>query len=260
MESYGEYNDKGVKKRYLILDKIDNPLDAYLMGYLYGDGGFIKNRGFSFIMVSSIDLNIITKFRDRYCPNNKIYNVGKKSSKKVKSINDVYELRFPPKFSKQLDKFGLFCYKKDRKIKGITPRFFINILHGLIDSDGFWTVSTRKDCRQDRLRCFITHRSEHFLRDVQRLLENVLEVSSSIYPHVSNNCYRLSIQNTEKCRKIAQSILFQGYEGNATKSRIIYTHLNKYEYALPKSDELLENPVKDNQQPSLIDEEGSETT
>jgi len=244
MEILREYIDKGNWRRYRDLQKVYDKQDAYLIGYLYGDGGFITNGGSSFMSVSSINWNVIEAFKDRFCPDQQVRNIGKKSSTKVKATNDVYELRFPPKFSKQLEKFGLFCKKKDRSLKGVPDKFFINVLHGLIDADGFWTVGHRKDCRSPRLRIMITHRSQHFLVDVQRKLEMLYNVSSTIVLHDSGQCYRLSVQNTSRAIMLAREIIANiDYTCNDFKLWMIKEYLNNVDMR-PKSDELLE-PVEE---------------
>lgn len=258
MEKYIEYTIRNTTKRYLELTKIDNPQDAYFIGYMYGDGGFVVHGGQSFMMVNSINQKLIEFFRDRYAPDAVIYNFGRKSSAKVRAINECYELRFTGRFSKQLDKFGLFCKKNDRKVLGIPNAFFINVLHGLFDSDGFWTVGNRKDCRVPRLRGFITHRSQYFLHDVQRKLSELYNISSTVAQHENKECYRLGIQNTLHSIELVKKMYNYNIVCNDVKKSKVLQYLNSY--VRQKSDELLEpvNGISSQATSTLV--EGSETT
>lgn len=234
-----EYNVRGEIKRYLEITS----QDSYLLGYLACDGGFVVNRGFPFIMVSSTEKYIVEEFRDKYIPDANIINVGIKSSKKVKATNPVYELRWPGKASKQFSKFGIFCKKTDRRVVGIPANQIYSYVAGIIDSDGFVTITHRKDCRTPRLRFFITHCSEKFLADLQ----NRLDISTTIRQH-GPNVWRLQAQNTEENKEFLLKVF--PYLKNKQKRYIVESYLNKY-YVPQASDELLE-PIR-NQQPSHID-------
>lgn len=196
MESYGEYTVRGRLYKYAIINKIENWQQAYFAGYMACDGGYVQNRGWPFMMVNSTERYIIESFRDMFVPNNTIYSVGKKSSDKVNAINDVYELRFT-KMDQFFKRIGVFGYKPDRRLIGIPRRFLLQYIVGLIDSDGFISVTHRKDCRSSRLRFFITHVSERFLIDIQNMLNEEFNLGSTLRKH-GENVFRLSCQNTGK--------------------------------------------------------------
>lgn len=245
MESLGEYNVRGSLKRY----KNITSDDAYLLGYMACDGGFVVNRGFPFMMVSSTESYIIQEFKNVYLPDASIYNVGIKSSEKVNATNCVYELRWPGKASKQFSKFGVFCKKIERRLVGIPKSKMHEYMAGVIEADGFITVSHRKDCRTPRLRWFVTHQSEMFLSDLQKWLP----IPTTLRQH-GDNVWRLQAQDTEKNKEFLSLVL--PHMLNHKKRNIVYNYLKKY-YVPQASDELRE--PTGNPQPSHIDVEGSET-
>lgn len=223
-----EYSVRGIKKTF----KEVSSEDAYLLGYLACDGGFITNRGFPFIMVSSTEKDIIVGFKEEYLPDATIYSVGKKSSEKVNAVNDVFELRWPGKASEQFKKFGIFCKKTDRRLVGIPKQKIYEYLAGVIEADGFITVTHRKDCRTPRLRFFITHSSEKFLADLQ----NWLPLSTTLRQH-GENVWRLQAQNTTENMSFLINVL--PFMRNYKKRKILVQYLNKY-YEPQVSGELLE--------------------
>jgi len=251
MERVIEYTDKGSKKHCRVFDKIENNFTAYLIGYMACDGGYINSKH-PFMMVSSTEEHIINHFNNRYCPDRVVYNVGKKSSKKVTARNNVFELRFPAKMNHSFNKFGIFKYKKDRRIVGIKQDFLLPYLAGCIDADGFITVTNRKDCRTPRLRFFITHESELFLSDLQSIFER-FNVPTTLRQH-GDNVWRLQAQNTEKNKPFLDSLT--PYLKNVKKNTMLNNYLVKY-YEPQASDELLESENQSAAKPH--DEEGSET-
>lgn len=246
MENFSEYNVRGNIKRY----KEITSNDAYLLGYLACDGGFITNRGYPFMMVSSTEEYIIKHFRNNYIPDSSIYTVGIKSSNKVNTVNCVYELRWSGSASKQFSKYGIFCKKVDRRLIGIPKRKLYEYMAGVLEADGFVTVTHRKDCRTPRLRWFITHQSELFLADLQ----NWLPVNTTLRQH-GLNVWRLQAQDTEQNKEFLSNIL--PHMLNHKKINIVSNYLNKY-YVPQASGELLESYGQS--AAKLHDGEGSETT
>ena len=237
MESYGEYTVRGEKFTFKNFSLISNPFDAYFMGYMACDGSFIVNRGFPFMAVSSTEEHIINGFRDYWVPGRTIYNLGLKCSEKVKAINNVFEVRFPSRLSKEFAKYGVFCKKEERRVVGISDINFIPYMAGCIDADGFIGITHRKDCRTPRLRFFITHRSELFLSDIQnRLLK--FGIPTGIRQHGEKNCFRLSAQNTGLNMSFLDQV--SKYILNRKKLKMCIDYLDEY-YAPQKSDELLES-------------------
>lgn len=224
MESFGEYSVRGEVKRYYKESFIQNSDDAYLIGYMACDGAFVKNRGYPFMSINSINQYLILDFKNRYCPDATIYFLGKKSSKRVKAISDVWEMKFPPKMSKLWNNYGIFRYKKDRRVIGISNTYFDPYMAGVIEADGFISITHRKDCRTPRLRFFITHASLKFLADIQNRLD-MMGIPTSLRQH-GKNVYRLQAQHTNKNIEYLLSII--PYFKNNKKIAILNDYLKKY--------------------------------
>lgn len=241
MENCGEYTVRGSVKKYKIVCK---DVDAYLLGYLSCDGGYITNNGYPFMMVSSTEEYIISWIKREYLPDSRIIPVGLKSSNLVKATNNVFEIRWAGKASEQFNRFGIFCKKPSRRIVNIPNRVMPQYIAGCIDADGFITVSHRKDCRSPRIRFFITHAGEMFLTDLQNKLE-LLGVSTTLRQHGSH-VWRLQAQNTTQNIQFLKTIV--PFLKNKKKLNIVNNYLK---YFVPQeSGELLET-LTGNQQPSL---------
>ncbi len=255
-KSWTEYNDKGNTKRCYVFDSVDNYADAYFLGYMACDGSFVYNRGYSFMSVNSTEEYIVKHFHDRYTPDNKLYNVGIKKSEKVNAIREVFETRFASKMNLTFNKFGVFDYKKNRRVVGIPNKYFFAYLRGVIDADGFITVTYRKDCRTPRLRWFITHESEQYLADLQNRLSE-LKITTTLRQH-GKNAWRLQAQNTVENIQLFNKIFrIQLDVWNVQKYTIVASYFAKY---VPQaSDELLE-PIGISSQAEDTSSEGSETT
>lgn len=251
-----EYNDKGTIKYVYNFDKISNIEDAYFIGYMSCDGGFVLNDGYPFMSVSSTEEYIIKHFAN-YTSHGIVRNIGKKSSEKVIARNDVFELRFPAKMGATFKNFGIWCKKPERRIIGIPNRFFSAYFWGILDSDGFISVTHRKDCRTPRLRFFITHGSELFLADLQNKLADLFGLNTTLRKH-GENVWRLQAQNT------TQNIVFLS---NMLRNDLPVFNIKKWcglvdyldTYAPQASDELLEPNGISSQASSTLGE-GSETT
>lgn len=234
-----EYTIRGETKYFNVLaDKI-SAADAYLLGYLACDGGFVQAKrpgdrlDQPFIMVSSTEENIMEWIKENYIPCSTIMNVGKKSSAKVNATNDVFELRFSSRASKQFARFGVLTRKPDRRLVGIPKHHMHAYMAGVIEADGFISVAHRKDCRTPRLLFFITHSGEKFLADLQKWLP----INTNLRQHGSN-VWRLSAQETTQNKVFLYSVL--PFMKNAKKKKILSDYLDTY-YVHQSSGELLES-------------------
>lgn len=251
-----EYNDKGITKFVYNFNKITSYEDAYFIGYMACDGGYVLADGHSFMSVSSTEYNIMLHFA-KYTSNAIVRNVGMKSSAKVKAVNNVYELRFPSKMSETFKNFGIWCKKPERRIVAIPKEYFLAYFWGVLDSDGFITVTHRADCRTPRLRFFITHGSEKLLADLQEKLMQLYSLNTTLRQHGAN-CWRLQAQNTAQNISFFLKMLRVDLPVfNHFKWTKLVTYLDNY---VPQaSDELLEPKGISSQATSTL-VEGSETT
>lgn len=232
-----EYNDKGTIKFVYNFNKITCVEDAYFIGYMACDGGYVLADGYPFMSVSSTEKYIINHF-SKYTSHAVVRNVGKKSSAKVKAVNDVFELRFPRKMETTFKSFGIWCKKPERRLVGIPNAYFLPFFWGVLDSDGFISITYRKDCRTPRLRFFITHGSEKFLVDLQTKLAELFNLSTTLRQH-GPNVWRLQAQNTEQNIKFFIKMLREDLSVFNVKK---WTKLVEYldNYVPQASDELLE--------------------
>lgn len=251
-----EYNDKGTTKFVLNFNKITSDEDAYFIGYMSCDGGYVLADGYPFMMVSGTEKNIIAHF-SKYTSHAIVRNTGKKSSEKINAIKDVYEIRFPSKMSETFKSFGIWCKKPERRIVGIPKEYFLAYTWGIIDSDGFITVTHRADCRTPRLRFFITHGSEKFLVDLQNKLSEFYNLNTTLRKH-GENVWRLQAQNTVQNIQFFIKMLRSDLPVFNIKK---WTKLVEYldTYVPQASDELLE-PKGISSQAIGTPIEGSETT
>lgn len=238
MEKYKtEYNDKGTIKYCVNFNKITSDLDAYFIGYMACDGAYVSASGYPFMSVSSTEEYLLHFFKDEYSPYSVIKNVGKKSSEKVNAINNVYELRLSTKMRETFKLFSIFDYKINRRVTNIPKKYALAYIRGVLDADGFVTVTHRKDCRTPRLRFFITHTSEKFLADIQNLLFDNFELSTTLRQH-GPNVWRLQAQNTTQNINFLKLMILTDTPFNIKKNTVIEEYFNNY---VPQaSDELLE--------------------
>lgn len=150
MESFCEYSapTKG-KVIYKSMDKIRSAEDAYVVGNLAFDGTYATQR--HCMVIETTDEQFVNFFKKYYSPTSKIKNRGKRSSKKVKAVNDSFRLYVPRPQGKQLGKYGIMALKKDRGIYSVPSKFMSAWFLGALDAEGWWTVRHRKDCRTPRL-------------------------------------------------------------------------------------------------------------
>lgn len=226
MESYGEYTVRGKTYRYKKFLKISTNSEAYFIGYMACDGGYLNGKH-PRMRVNSTERYIMEDFRDEFCPDSTIYKGRFNSSKKVKATNAVYELGLSSKLRTSLNNFGVFCYKKERRVVGIPNKFFLPYLAGVIDADGFIAVGHRKDCRTPRLRFFVTHQSGNYLSDLQKKMVDLYGLPTFVAYHHHTDCYRLSCQHTSKNIVFLRGIL--PFLKNRKKIKILSDYLNQYD-------------------------------
>lgn len=254
-----EYKDKGSTKYVYNFNKIESFEDAYFIGYMSCDGAFITANGgnSSFMTVNSTYRPIVAHFAKAYTSHAIIRNVGIKSSEKVNAKNEVFEVRFPPKFNDTLRNYGIWCKKPERRIVSIPNKFFLAYFWGVLDSDGFVSITHRKDCRTPRLRFFISHGGEAFLVDLQNKLAELFNLNTTLRKHGAN-VWRLQAQNTtQNIQFFTKMLQLDLPVFNIQKWEKLVNYLDTY---VPQaSDELLEPKGISSQAASTL-AEGSETT
>lgn len=206
--------------RLNVFSKISNDTEAYLIGYLLGDGIYNKgnHKRQERMGVSSSDNGIIEKFKEIFCPDSSIDSripVNKKRN--IKSNKISYKITFSSRFSEAFKSFGILELKENRTYTNISKKYMPALLKGLIDSDGCISFGKRKD--RDRFWAYIsiTHSSFNMLTKLQTFLEKELNISSSIKPKGKEHCYVFKINSLNNCKLFIEYI--QKYSGSISIER-----------------------------------------
>ena len=202
-----EYSINNKIYRLNLFDKVENKEQAYLLGYLLGDGGFHKptHKRNARLFVSSSEKYIIQHFQETYCPDSAIgQKIPVNTTRRIYSKKLSYTLNFSSKFSEMFNKYGLLSIKVDRDIINIPKRFMKSYIHGLVDADGHYSWGRRKD--RDRLWCnfAITHQSLKSLVKVQKYLSEELGISSYINPRKDEKCLDLKLSKISDIVKVIE--------------------------------------------------------
>lgn len=200
-----EYTINNVKFRLNTFEHIRDFNDAYLIGYLCGDGGFAERtkKKLAKIAVSSSDKEIIDWMQNNYCPDSKISSIMPINKKRPEIISKKLSYRLPlsSKFSDTFDFYKILCKKTDRDMVNIPNKYFKAYLLGLFDADGHCSWGKRKDRNRLWVNIGITHQSENLLIKVQAYLTNVLNIASSVKRRKDENCLDLKFSNRDNAKK-----------------------------------------------------------
>jgi len=238
-----EYQVRGQKKKCYVLDKISSSTDAYIIGLLCADSGFIlsKNRYPRLTFYTSelwAAKNISLFFGGSYKERTRNIDITNAQGRKYSYKNNIsYDVEIPSKSTQSLSKFGIVTKKRDRVLAGIPKDFFKSAILGFLDGDGSIVVRKRKDCRTPRLNIHFVTSCEKLTVHIQRHLEAVLNISSSIYKR-SDSCIELRINNTTSSIKFCEWIYSDLPDFYNKKKKNIF---DEYKSCV-SSDELLGSP------------------
>lgn len=202
-----EYLINGKTFRLNVFEKITESSDAYLIGYLTGDGNFhnATHKRLARMAVSSINKDVIDFFKESYCPDSTVkakLPINKKRNIVAKNL--AYYMCFSSKFSSTFNKFGILCRKSDRVMCNIPKKFMPYYFMGLFDADGCWSWGYRKDRNRLWGKFMITHQSMKLLCSLQRYLSEELGVSTYIRPRSDENCMDLTASARGDLAKIIE--------------------------------------------------------
>lgn len=195
-----EYLINGKTFRLAVFDKIEDKEQAYLLGYLLGDGGIqgSTHKRLARLYVCSSNEEIITYFRDRFTPDaaiNKKWPINK--TRDIVANKYAYSLGFSSKFSESFNKFGLLSTKSNRDIVNIPKKFMKSYLLGLFDADGHFSWGRRKDRNRLWVNMAITHQSLKALTKIQKYLYEELGMPSYVSPRNDEECLDLKMSKRE---------------------------------------------------------------
>lgn len=199
-----EYIINNKKYRLNLFEEI-GPKEAYLIGYLAGDGIYNRrtHKKLEKITISSSDPRIIYWISENYCPDatiSSIIPINKKRNITTEKLS--YRLSLSSKFSPIFNKYGILCLKVDKRLVNISNNMFKYYLRGLIDADGHFSSGIRKDRNRVWVNFGITHQSIPLLNSIQLFFENNLFLSSSVSQRKDENCLDLKISNRESVKKL----------------------------------------------------------
>jgi len=186
IKKYGFTEQQMYRKPTYVQDffkKINTKEQAYILGFLCGDGNYLKDGGFS-ISIAKNDLCILEFIQKNIGGNiiiSNTLNLEKKifphvsmSFKYVNYIND-------------LKKYGVFDYKINRKIPIIKEEFYPYLLLGFFDAEGCVSFGYRDDRMRVWQKISFTS-SLSLLLGIQKILD-MYKISTAIKPKGKEKCY-----------------------------------------------------------------------
>lgn len=180
--------------------KIDTPEKAYILGFLTGDGDYNKNNIMT-LALSKQDICIpIFISKNTGCN----YYVSDKTDKEKKIFPKVRISIGDKNYITDFKKYGIFDYKKNRKVPIINSKLYRYLLLGLFDAEGCITWGYRKD--RNRLWHKISFTSSlSILYGVQKILDR-FGISSAIKPKKDEDCYIIEFSDKERVFKFLNII------------------------------------------------------
>lgn len=218
-----------------LLQDISCANDAFLIGYLAGDGCFrqdkrkLVNGGYSLhkrlYISDTCDLDILEWIVTHYP------NTGIKTRKRV--INNIertlHTLYFPKAFMISLSNFGLFHKKPNRIYENIPDSFFIHYLQGLSLADGCVHIRNRLDCTTPRLNFCIAHTSENLFSVLQNILHTKYNYPIKLNRRTKENVIYLDCQHTKHNIKFLKTLYIDNIcPVNHAKVKKVKAYLNTY--------------------------------
>lgn len=225
-----EYKINGEIYRLALFEKIEKPEQAYLIGYLAGDGRFMagshkrKDRMF----VSSTNNDTIKFFSETFCPDNSIeQRLNNNNKRNIIAKKISYKITFNSKFSKIFNKCGILCLKKDRTLINIPNSLIRYYILGLFDADGSISWGRRKDRNRLWVNFQITHQSYNILHKISMLMSNKLNISTSVISRKKENCIDLKTSNRDSVI-LLYKFLYSDIDKNVIYNKDKYYHFKKF--------------------------------
>lgn len=212
-----EYKINNKIFRLDLFENIRDETDAYLIGYLLGDGIYNKptHKRNARLGISSSDKYIIEFFVNKYSPNSTIKSIIPVNKKRnIITNKKSYSFTFSSKFINTFNKYGILSLKKDRTFHNIPKNLFPSFLLGLFDADGNFSWGFRRDRNRLWAQFKITHQNQRMLIKLQRYIESNYSISTFINPKQGEDCSVLQISSLDNVNKLMNLIY--------SKNNIIY--------------------------------------
>lgn len=234
MNNMKEYTVQGTKYRMRLFERILDGDEAYLVGYLLGDGGFNKgtHKRKSRMFLTSINQELIYGVQSKFIPDtpiNKRIPVNK-NRPEIKSEKYSYRIQFPSKFYDTFNKFGLLNTKENRTYHNIPKQFMPDMILGLFDADGHISWGRRKDRNRLWANWGITHPNLKMLVKLQRYLSDELDISSYVNPRKTEEVYDLKLSHREDIIDLCEFIYNNASTTMYNKNKCMHFYEFKSEY------------------------------
>lgn len=172
-------------KTYTVKDftEISNHDEAYLIGYLLGDGSCEESK--RRMTVGSTEKYIIEFFNNMLQPNHSIASriPVNNTRPEIVSVIESHRINLSSYFTPTFEKYGLLEFKPNRVYKNIPEEYMKAFLLGFLDTDGSITCFYGDDGKGGlRFRTGIayTHPCRDTLFQIKNFLKSELNVGSSI--------------------------------------------------------------------------------
>ena len=185
------------------LKAIDHKHFSYFIGYLAGDGAFSNGHGKrkDRMALSTTDKEVALWINENILP----FDTSKSLLNDNANLGifarlPSYRTTFSSEHSDIFNEYGILC-KKDHRVMDsrLDPKAFIL---GLMDSDGSFSYTQRKDKNRACLKISITHPSHNLLSSVSSYLNVTLGIESRIRPKGTEKCMVLSVSKLYSVEKV----------------------------------------------------------
>lgn len=192
-------------KTYLLrtdFNQINNNKEAYLLGYLLGDGGYDKIK--DSMSVNSTNINVIELFKDTFQPEGIINSVipVNNSRPEIVSSQLSHNLSLSNHYTDTFNYYGITELKPNRVYRNIPHEYMKAFIIGFLDADGSVKCFNGTDGKQGtRLRTAITftHPCKEMLNNLGMFLKAELNLDYSVYPKGKEECFAMSISGKNDC-------------------------------------------------------------
>lgn len=186
------------RKYYLnesIFSKIDTAEKAYLLGFIYADGGVYGN--VLTIGQSGCQHEILYKFIKIFETNKGIYKCEHN-----KNWKPAYQLSINSKsIINDLFKFGVMenkSFKIRCPVKKIKKEFIRHFIRGYFDGDGYLTIRKNRKATAEFAICS----NDNFCADIQKVLKQQFNIESRICKNKTHKISELRIGKFHEINKV----------------------------------------------------------
>ena len=176
---------------------------SYFAGYLCGDGAFCSGRGKrkDRMALSTTDRDVAEWVNDNIATFNTDYTILN-SNEKLGIIAKLpsYRTTFAAEHTDEMRRMGVVCLKAGRTIPD-----WVDMKHwllGFLDSDGFFSLTKRKDRNRVGVKLGFTHPSASVLLSLQTFFSEQMFADAQLAKKGDENCLILCINKVDQVERI----------------------------------------------------------